>query len=164
MYQPSILEHVPTVNSIKKALLNRKFALALYTTSKSFSTFEDPTWTDFFKKLGYVPPTRQSLAKPLLNSVYKETKEKVKEVARGSDIGLVTDELTDVSLNRLANYSIVLLDGTSFYWKTVDVHKQTQDAVHIAEGAIQVGKEVTSSQLKRIISFATNTCPTNQNV
>jgi hypothetical protein len=57
--------------------------------------------------------------------VYTDTKDKVKEVIKEAELGLVTDELTDVSLNRLANYSFLLLDGSSFYWKTVDVKEQT---------------------------------------
>jgi hypothetical protein len=53
--------------------------------------------------------------KPLLDSVYKNTKDEVEEIIRDSELGLVTDESTDVSLNRLANYSFLLLDGSSFY-------------------------------------------------
>jgi hypothetical protein len=109
-------------------------------------TFDDPTWVDFFRELGYTPPTRQALADTLLDSVYKETKAKVEEVAKDTELGLVTDESTDVSLNRLANYSFVLLDGTSFYWKTVDVKEETQNAANIAEGAIQVSKELVQGQ------------------
>jgi hypothetical protein len=46
LYQSTLNQHVPAVSSTKKALLDRKFVLALYTTGKPFSTFEDPTWVD----------------------------------------------------------------------------------------------------------------------
>jgi hypothetical protein len=87
------------------------------------------------------------LADSLLNSVYKDTKDKVKEVVKGAELGLVTDESTDISLNRLANYSFLLPDGTSFYWRTVNIKERTQNAVNIAEEAIQVGKELTWGKL-----------------
>ena len=91
------------MDSVKKARLDRKFALALYATGKAFSSFSDPTWAGFFAELGYVIPTRQALAKPLLDSAYNDTKDKVEEITRDSELGLVTDKSTDVSLNRLAN-------------------------------------------------------------
>ena len=36
-------QHVPTILELKKKQLNYKFALALYTTKKSFTAFDDPT-------------------------------------------------------------------------------------------------------------------------
>jgi hypothetical protein len=80
------------------------------------------------------------------------------------ELGLVTDKLTDVSLNRLANYSFLLPDRSSWYWKTVDVQERTQSVANIIEDLIQIGKEITQGQLWRMISFATDTCSTNQNV
>ncbi len=35
-----------------------KFALALCTTNKAFSSFNNPAWTDFFKQLRYTILTR----------------------------------------------------------------------------------------------------------
>src|ERR1700737_892710 len=68
--QATLNRYAEPVDEVKKARLNCKFALALYTTSKAFSSFDDPTWTDFFKELGYTTLTRQALAGPLLDSVY----------------------------------------------------------------------------------------------
>jgi len=56
--------------------------LALYTTRKSFATFNDPTWVDFFKELGYVTPNRHALAGPLLKSVYDDIRVDVEEIAK----------------------------------------------------------------------------------
>jgi hypothetical protein len=83
--QSTIKQYLPAVDSVKKARLDCKFALALYTTRKAFSSFDDPTWVDFFAELGYVTPTRQALAKPLLDSVYKDTKDQVKEIVKDSE-------------------------------------------------------------------------------
>jgi hypothetical protein len=73
--QSTIKQYLPAVDSVKKAQLDCKFALALYTTGKAFLGFDNPTWVDFFAELGYVTPTRQALAKLLLDSVYKDTKD-----------------------------------------------------------------------------------------
>jgi hypothetical protein len=73
--QSTIKQYLPAVDSIKKARLDCKFALALYTTRKAFLSFNNPTWVNFFAELGYVTPTRQALAKPLLDLVYKDTKD-----------------------------------------------------------------------------------------
>ena len=78
-----------------------------------------------------------------MDLVYKDTKDEVEEIIRDSELGLVTYESTDVSLNRLTNYSFLLLDRSSFYWKTVDIQEQTQSAAQIAEDSIEVGKEIT---------------------
>ena len=87
----------------------------MFQLNNTLYTFNDSTWADFFKELGYTPPRRQALADTRLDSVYKETKAKVEEVAKDAELGLFTDESTDVSLNRLANYSFLLLDKTLFY-------------------------------------------------
>jgi hypothetical protein len=81
----------------------------------------DHAWIDFFVEFGYKPPIYHTLVGPLLNHVYTKIKDEVEEVAEGGSLGLVIDESTDVSLNRLANYSFLTLDRSSFYWKTVDV-------------------------------------------
>jgi len=161
--QTTLDQHVPTIPELKKKQLGYKFALALYTTGKSFTTFDDPTWVDFFKELSYVTPNRHALSGPLLESVYNDTKADVEEIAKDQELGLVTDESTDVSLNRLANYSFLTLDGSSFYWKTKDSKEETQNAAHIVEDAIAVAKEITNRDLSKWISFATDTCSTNQN-
>ena len=108
--QSTLNQYILAVNFVKKARLNRKFALALYTTSRAFSSFDNPTQVDFFVELGYATPTQQALAKPLLDLVYKDTKDQVKEIAQDLELGLVTDKSTNVSLNRLANYSFLLPD------------------------------------------------------
>jgi hypothetical protein len=69
------------------------------------------TCVDFFAKLRYVIPTQQALGKPLLNSVYSNTKDQVEEITRDLELGLVTNKLTDFSLNRLPNYFFLLLDS-----------------------------------------------------
>ena len=36
------------IDKARKARINQKLALAIYTTSRLFSAFQDPTWLDFF--------------------------------------------------------------------------------------------------------------------
>jgi hypothetical protein len=49
---------------------------------------------DFFKELGYATPDCYALAKPLLESVYDNTRVDVKEIAKDQKLGLVIDKLT----------------------------------------------------------------------
>lgn len=107
--------HLPTIDEAKKTQLDQKLALAIYVTGKAFASFKDPAWIDFFAEFSYKPPTKQALAGPLLNHAYTEIKEEVEAVVEGGGLSLVTDESTDVSLNRLANYSFLTPDGSSFY-------------------------------------------------
>jgi hypothetical protein len=75
--QSKINRHFPTLDTARKALLNQKFALAIYATGRAFTAFEDPTWLDFFKELGYKPPSASAIAGPLLDQAYLKVKAQV---------------------------------------------------------------------------------------
>jgi Protein of unknown function (DUF 659) len=162
--QSTLHQHFPPISTARKAVLDKKFALAVYTTSRAFTAFEDPTWLDFFKELGYKPPTASALARPLLDQVHTKVKAQVDTIRKGSALGLVMDESIDISLNRLVNYLFLTPDGSSFYWKTVDAKTTSQSAAQIAEDAIEVANEISSGDLSKFVSIATDTCPTNQKV
>jgi hypothetical protein len=93
-----------------------------------------------------------------------KVKAQVDTVQESSALSLVTDESTDVSLNRLVNYSFLTPDGSSFYWKTVDTKAKTQSAEQIAEDAVDATEEISNRDLSKFVSFATDTCLTNQKV
>jgi len=56
-----------------------------------------------------------ALAGYFLDQVYTKVKAQVGTIREGSAFGLVMDEPTDVSLNRLVNYLFFTPDGSSFY-------------------------------------------------
>jgi hypothetical protein len=106
----------PKMDEARKNRIDQKLALAIYTTGRPFSAFQDEAWLDFFKEFNYTPPTRAALARTLLNFTYDKYKDEVIEIIKASSsLGLVTDESGDVSLNRLANYSVLTPDRQSFY-------------------------------------------------
>jgi hypothetical protein len=160
-----IQTHLPTlprIDEARKVRIDQKFALAIYTTGRSFSTFEDATWLDFFKEFNYTPPTRSAISSGLLNTTYDKLKDEVDAVIDNSpSLSLVTDESGDVSLNRLANYSVLTPDGQSFYYKTVDVKDKTQNAENVVEDIVEVAKEISKGLLRKFVSLAMDTCPRN---
>jgi esterase/lipase superfamily enzyme len=68
------------------------------------------------------------------------------------------NESGDVSLNRLANYSILTLDRQSFYWKTKDTKEKTQRAENLVEEVVEMVKEIRGT-ITKFISLGIDTCP-----
>jgi len=82
-------------------------------------------------------------------------------IKNSSSLGLVTNKSRDVSLNWLANYSILTLDGQSFYWKTVNVKDKTINTENTMEEVVEIAKEISKGSLGKFVSLAIDTCPQN---
>jgi hypothetical protein len=94
------------------------FALAIYTSTASFSTFETPEWKAFHTKLNFNAPSRKALAGHLLDKCYNRVKAKVQKVATASShIQIVTDGSSNINKVRVENTSF-LVDGISYYWNS----------------------------------------------
>jgi hypothetical protein len=77
--------------------------------------FESPEWMEFFKVLGYTPPTRKTLSSTLLDECYQKVKEDVQAVFRASQqLGIVADESNNIMSDRIENVS-VMCKGTSYH-------------------------------------------------
>jgi hypothetical protein len=73
------------------------FALAIYTSTCSFSTFETPEWKAFFTKLNFKAPGRKALAGNLLTRCYEKLKAVVHGMANAaSHIQIVTDGSSNI--------------------------------------------------------------------
>jgi hypothetical protein len=75
--QPAIDNFYTAKNTTAEEL----FALAIFTSTTSFSTFSTPEWKTFHSKLSFKAPHRNVLAGPLLDQCYDKIKAKVQEVA-----------------------------------------------------------------------------------
>ena len=62
-------------------------------------------------------------------------------------------------MNRLANYSVLTLDGQSFYWKTEDVKDRTQNAENLIEEVVEEGEEIGGGSIEKFILLEIDTCP-----
>jgi len=97
------------------------FALAIYTSTCSFSQFETPEWRAFHLKVGFKAPNRKTLAGPLLSSYYDKIKAKVQLIAdAASHIQIVTDGSSNIGKVRVENTSF-LVDGISYYWNSIGI-------------------------------------------
>jgi hypothetical protein len=160
-YTQTKLPTQPKIDEVRQARLNRKLALVIYTTGQAFSVFEDPTWLDFFKELNYTLPSRTALARSLLDTTYDQYKEEVDKIIKAlSALGLVIDKSKDVSLNKLANYSVLTLDKQSFYYKTKDVKEKTQNAENLVEEIMEVGTRI-GGLIDKFVSLGMDTYPRN---
>jgi hypothetical protein len=88
------LPTLPRIDEARKARIDQKLALAIYTTGRPFSAFQDPAWLDFFQEFNYTPPTRSAIAGPLLDTTYNKLKDEVDSVIDNtSSLGLITDRV-----------------------------------------------------------------------
>jgi len=106
---------------IKESTVEELFALAIYTSTCSFSQFETPEWRAFHLKVGFKAPNRKTLAGPLLSSYYDKIKAKVQLIAdAASHIQIVTDGSLNIGKVRVENTSF-LVDGISYYWNSIGI-------------------------------------------
>jgi hypothetical protein len=95
-----------------------------------------------------------------LDEDYKETKEQIlNQISSASSLTLVTDESTNVCINRIINYSVVTSNSDSIYWKTVEAPVAALTSVKLAEGVVDTAKEITNGNTKQFRALATDTCP-----
>ena len=156
---------LPRMDPIRKARIDQKIAKAIYVSSKPFTLFEDQEWLEVWQEFGYTPPTRQALSRPLLDQTYSKVEKDVEFVLSSSSfVNLITDESTDINMNRMINYSFTTNDGNYFYWLTTEASEGSQNAARITEQIIETAKRLTHGQLLKIHSLTTDTCPTMQAV
>ena len=90
-------------------------------------------WQDFFKAVGYIPPTRQTIATTLIDSVYTSVEADVESVLKQSpELQLVADESTDISGNQIENISIIA-KGTLYHWKSTNLEDNDATADNAVE-------------------------------
>ena len=111
----------------------------------------------------YKPPTRQRIAGPLLDEYYDKVKaivdEKVLSNKSQYSINVVTDESTNVTKARISNISLHTTHG-AFYWRSEDIESTQMTATNVASWLKGHLVTLSSGDLQRINSIATDTCPT----
>jgi hypothetical protein len=163
--QQTVPDFFKVFSNAQKQELNSLFAMAVYTSGASFSFFETPEWVAFFKRLGYTPPSRQTLSDThqkdtLLDKAYSRTKASVQSHLDAAPyIGIVCDESNNVTKERIENTSVVV-NGTAFYWSSEDSGSSALNADHTVQLVRKKAVEITNNQLNRLSSVATDTCPT----
>ena len=54
----------------RKDKLDDLFAFAMFKTGRPFTAFEDDSWIQFFKELGYQPPSASTISTKLLDKAF----------------------------------------------------------------------------------------------
>jgi hypothetical protein len=73
-------------------------------------------WQDVFDEFNYTPPSAYKLANSLLEADYEQVKKPILQLlSKSPSLTLVIDESTNVCINRMINYSVVIEDGNSIY-------------------------------------------------
>ena len=120
-----------TTKSAKE--LDHLFGVAVFSSCCSFKMFSSEEWQDFFKAVGYIPPTRQTIATTLIDSVYTSVEADVESVLKQSpELQLVADESTDISGNQIENISIIA-KGTLYHWKSTNLEDNDATADNAVE-------------------------------
>ena len=140
------------------------FALAIYTSTASFSLFTTPEQKAFHANLGFKAPNRDSLSTTLLEKCYLKVKRQVQLVAdAATHIQIVTDGSSNIGKVRVENTSF-LVDGISYYWNSIAIRAVRAGADWTVKNVIQNAKEITKNALHRWTSFSSDTCNTQRKV
>lgn len=127
----------------KESTAEELFALAVYTSTASFSLFDTPEWKAFHFKLGFKAPSRKALAGRLLTRCYEKIKAVVQTVADAlAHIQIVTDGSSNIGKVRVENTSF-LVDGISYYWSSVAIGAIKAGADWTVDNVIKSAKEIT---------------------
>jgi hypothetical protein len=158
--QPTLDKYKSSMDTDKIERINRKIAHAIYVTGRPFTLFKDPAWRAVFKEFNYTPLSADQISGFLLEKEYNDMEKQIVHKLRSSDnLTLVTNESTNVCINRMINYSVVTSNGDLFYYKTKEAPIGALTAQKLAEGIVDTTTEITNRDTKRIRAVATDTCP-----
>src|ERR1700722_3760008 len=150
------------ISEERRERIDKELAQCLFQSGKPLSLFEHNCWKDFFKQnFGYTLPSRFKISRPLLDECYDSTKQDVsQELSSSSSLSLVIDESTNISKNRIINTSVVLPSSKSFYWSNIEANVGKMGAEELTDHIIKTAKDITNTQLSKIVSITTDTCST----
>ena len=124
--------------------------------------FESLEQKAFFKALGYTPPVRQTLASTVLDRYYDKVKDEVIRVLNSSStLGLVVDESSNISGNRIENVSVIC-KGTAYHWRSSNIEDRDATADATIELIKNEAIQITKGRLNRVSSISTDTCSTQR--
>ena len=161
--QPKIDKAI-SAQQAKKDLADERAAMAIYASNRPFSLFNTPEFPTFLGTFGYTPPTRHKLAGELLDKTYLKVKEMVTTMvekwrAKGG-IGLITDESTNVTKDRIHNICVVLpnAERTILLWNAAEIISKMYATDDIIKWIKQQSLNITNGELKLVISLSSDTC------
>ncbi|EXM12783.1 hypothetical protein FOTG_17444 [Fusarium oxysporum f. sp. vasinfectum 25433] len=160
--QPLINTKLDSVSKASKDALDRQAAVAVFTSGKPYSLYEEPETLKLFQMLNsaYKPPDRNRVAS-FLDPVYLDYQQRVKALLdEAPHLNVIFDASDDISSNRIINISIEIPSSVAFYWTTID----TKDHDHTALTTLSLIKpsllEIFGHDFSRLNAICTDTCST----
>ncbi|RKL07317.1 hypothetical protein BFJ70_g16890 [Fusarium oxysporum] len=160
--QPLINTKLDSVRKASKDALDRQAAVAVFTSGKPYSLYEEPETLKLFQMLNsaYKPPDRNRVAS-FLDPVYLDYQQRVKALLdEAPHLNVIFDASDDISSNRIINISIEIPSSVAFYWTTID----TKDHDHTALTTLSLIKpsllEIFGHDFSRLNAICTDTCST----
>ena len=128
--QPLINTKMDSLSKTSKEALDRQAAIAVFTSGKPYSQYEEPETLKLFHMLNSVyKPSYSNRIASFLGSVFLEYRERVESLLNGAPyLNIILDASDDISSNRIVNVSIEIPNSVAFYWTTID----TKDHDHRA--------------------------------
>src|SRR5579859_5794863 len=125
---------VPRISSETKAQLDLMFASVCYVDGACFSLYESNTMQQALQHLNpaYKPPSRKTVAGPLLDVAYSGLKVHVDKAIRSEPwLNVITDESSNINNARICNISVHTGLG-SFHWLSEDLGARQATSLNIA--------------------------------
>nr|XP_054922943.1 uncharacterized protein LOC129382786 [Dermacentor andersoni] len=132
---------------------DKALAKAIYASNSPFSLVTNDYWQAAFKALrpSYKPPSRYSLAGPLLDAEYEAATVSVNNsIEKASCITLVTDGWTNVEGESVMNF--VLCTPSPLFFKSINTGNNRHTAAYMAEEICAVMESVGSSKVKALVT------------
>ncbi|XP_037505903.1 uncharacterized protein LOC119382269 [Rhipicephalus sanguineus] len=132
---------------------DKALAKAIYASNSPFSLVTNDYWQAAFKALrsSYKPPSRHSLAGPLLDAEYEAaTVSMNNSIEKASCITLVTDGWTNVEGESVINF--VLCTPSPLFFKSVTTGTNRHTAAYMTEEICAVMESVGSSKVKALVT------------
>jgi len=131
-------------------------------SNQPFNVFENSFYKTFLHSLNpaYKPPSRNTIAGPLLDAVHSEVKTRADSlISTLSRINVITDESGNINGSRISNISVHSGYG-SLHYVSEDIRAKWMTAPAAAQWLRNHLNALSNSRLERINSIASDTCST----
>ncbi|OWZ22372.1 hypothetical protein PHMEG_0002930 [Phytophthora megakarya] len=148
----NLAEHLSNPKKCGKAPhdveLELDFAELFYATGIPFRIVEDPAVKRFFAKAcpSFRLPSRQRIAGPLLEEMYKKRKlDVVEQLKQQQYLALSTDGWSDANNTSIVNFMLVSPTMKPVFWSSVNTGEEEHTGVYIAACIDRVIEEVETA-------------------
>lgn len=159
---PAVAKNFPRLTRDEKHDLDLRAALSCFMGSHAFNMYENSYTKDFLHRLNpaYKPPSRMTIAGPLLDEVYSAIKARTDVLISSLDgINVITDESSNINTNRIANISVHSRYG-ALHYVSENIRAKRMTASAAAQWLRNHLLALSNNRLDCINSISNDTCST----